>query len=121
MADPRTLTTDRLVMTPHGLADFPDIMQMWSDPAVVPFLGGAPFNEEDSWARLLRYTGTEAVRAALGWGATHFHGRNDRTVAMIHPDNSASVAVAERCGFRHFAVARYKDQPTSLWACHWPS
>ena len=178
MADPRTLTTDRLVMTPHGLADFPDIMQMWSDPAVVPFLGGAPFNEEDSWARLLRYTGcwavmgfgfwavrdrasgaflgdvgflearrtgvdgfdgdpeigwtlniaaqgkgyaTEAVRAALGWGATHFYGRNDRTVAMIHPDNSASVAVAERCGFRHFAVARYKDQPTGLWACRWPS
>jgi len=65
MADPRTLTTDRLVMTPHGLADFPDVMQMWSDPAVVPFLGGAPFNEEDSWARLLRYTGCWAV---MGFG-----------------------------------------------------
>jgi RimJ/RimL family protein N-acetyltransferase len=41
-------------------------------------------------------------------------------VAMIHPDNSASVAVAERCGFRHFAVARYKDQPTGLWEYRWP-
>jgi RimJ/RimL family protein N-acetyltransferase len=59
---------------------------------------------------------TEAVGAALGWGA----GRFRRTVAMISPDNAASVAVAARCGFRHFAVARYKDAPTGLWEHRWP-
>ena len=58
---------------------------------------------------------SEAVRGALVWGAGHFEGRFTRTVAMIHPDNAASVAVAARCGFRHFSVARYKDAPTGLW------
>lgn len=57
----------------------------------------------------------EAVKAALGWGAARFEGQHRRTVAMIHPDNAASVTVAARCGFRHFAVARYKDAPTGLW------
>ncbi|OYU14348.1 MAG: GNAT family N-acetyltransferase [Alphaproteobacteria bacterium PA4] len=59
---------------------------------------------------------TEAVQAALAWGATRFR----RTVAMINPDNSASVAVAQRCGFRHFADGRYKDAPTGLWEFHFP-
>lgn len=54
---------------------------------------------------------TEAVKAALGWGSSRFR----RTVAMIHLDNVASVAVAQRCGFQQFAVACYKDDPTSLW------
>jgi RimJ/RimL family protein N-acetyltransferase len=172
MIDDRIITTDRLVMTPPGRADFPDMVRLWSDPQVVRFLGGTPHSEEDVWARLLRYAGswallgfgfwtvrlrdgggyigdigylegrragvdgfqgdpeigwslhvaaqgkgyaTEAARGALAWGATHFDGRFNRTVAMINPDNAASVAVAARCGFRHFSVARYKDAPTGLW------
>lgn len=172
VTDIRTLTTDRLTMTPHGLADFPELVRLWSDPQVVRFLGGAPHAEEDIWARLLRYAGSwallgfgfwavrttvdgayigdvgflegrrsgvhgfdgdpeigwslhvaaqgkgyasEAVKGALQWGAAHFEGRFNRAVAMIHPDNAASVAVAARCNFRHFAVARYKDAPTGLW------
>jgi len=62
----------------------------------------------------------EAVRAALVWGAAHFGTQHRRTVAMIHPDNAASVTVAARCGFRHYAVARYKDEPTGLWEYCWP-
>lgn len=62
----------------------------------------------------------EAVRAALGWGAKRLAGSHRRTVAMIHPDNAASVTVAARCGFRHYAVARYKDEPTGLWEYRWP-
>jgi RimJ/RimL family protein N-acetyltransferase len=177
MTDTRTITTDRLIMTPHRLSDFPDLVALWSDPQVVRFLGGAPQSEEDIWARLLRYAGSwallgfgfwavrsrddgvylgdfgflegrragvggfdgdpeigwglhvaaqgkgyasEAVRGALGWGDTHFEGRFNRTVAMINPDNAASVAVAARCGFRHFSVARYKDAPTGLWEYRFP-
>lgn len=172
MTTAHTITTDRLVMTPHLLADFPDLVAMWGDPRVVRFLGGAPHSPEDVWARLLRYAGSwallgfgfwavrardggafigdvgflegrrtgveglhgdpeigwslkvaaqgqgfagEAVQAALGWGTREFAGRFRRTVAMISPDNAASVAVAARAGFRHFAVARYKDAPTGLW------
>lgn len=172
MNDDRMISTDRLTMKPHVMADFGDVAAMWADPQVVRFLGGAAFSEEDSWGRLLRYAGswallgygfwavrrrdtggyigdigflegrrtgvegmrgdpeigwsltsaaqgqgfaTEAVLAALAWGGGHFDGRFRRTVAMINPDNAASVAVAARCGFRHFAVARYKDAPTGLW------
>jgi RimJ/RimL family protein N-acetyltransferase len=177
MTDTRTITTDRLTMTPHSLGDFPELVRLWSDPQVVRFLGGAPHAEEDIWARLLRYAGSwallgfgfwavrtsddgayigdvgflegrrsgvngfdgdpeigwslhvaaqgkgyasEAVRGALGWGAVEFDGRFRRTVAMINPDNAASVAVAARCGFRHFSVARYKDAPTGLWEHRFP-
>jgi RimJ/RimL family protein N-acetyltransferase len=168
-----TICTERLTMVPHGLDDFPEMMAMWADPAVVRLLGGIPSNEEDCWARLLRYTGnwallgygfwcvrrrdtgayigdigflqarrtgvagfdgdpeigwsltvaaqgqgfaTEAVGAALGWGA----GRFARAVAMINPENTASEAVASRCGFRHFGVSRYKDAPTGLWDYRFP-
>ena len=168
MADTRSFTTDRLTLNPHRRADFADMAAMWSDAQVVRFLGGSPFSEEESWARLLRYAGSwallgfgfwavrrrdtgdyvgdigyldarrtgvegfcgdpeigwslaitaqgqgfasEAVMGALDWGA----GRFKRTVAMISPENAASVAVAARCGFRHFSVARYKDAPTGLW------
>lgn len=58
---------------------------------------------------------TEAVQAALGWG----RGRFRRCVAMINPDNAASVAVAVRCGFRAFSMARYKDAPIGLWEYRW--
>lgn len=164
----RRMTTARLTMAPHGIADFADFAAMWADPAVVRLLGGVPSNEEDSWARLLRYAGnwglldygfwcvrrrdtgaylgdvgyldakrtgvdgfdgdpeigwslvtaahgqgfaTEAVKAALGWGATRF----GRAVAMINPLNAPSEAVARRCGFELFAESRYKDAPTRLW------
>lgn len=54
---------------------------------------------------------TEAVVAALEWG----EGRFARTVAMINPQNTASEAVARRCGFGWFAAGTYKDAPTGLW------
>ncbi len=72
-ADP-TLTTDRLVMAPHGLADFAELMAMWSEPQVTRFLGGHPASEEDSWARLLRYAGSWAL---LGYGFWAIRRRND--------------------------------------------
>lgn len=58
---------------------------------------------------------SEAVKAAINWGS----GRFQRTVAMINPDNAASVAVAARCGFRHFSWGRYKDAPVGLWEHRW--
>jgi RimJ/RimL family protein N-acetyltransferase len=58
---------------------------------------------------------SEAVAAALGWGA----GRFKRTVAMIHPENAASEAVAVRAGFSRFGDATYKDAPVGLWDYRW--
>lgn len=47
---------------------------------------------------------SEAVAAALVWGAEHF-GAGARVVCVIGTGNDASVRVAERNGFRQFATA----------------
>ena len=38
---------------------------MWADPVVVRYIRPTPFNEEETWARLLRYVGHWAL---LGYG-----------------------------------------------------
>jgi RimJ/RimL family protein N-acetyltransferase len=57
---------------------------------------------------------TEAVRGALAWGAEHF-GPTARTVCMIHPENNASLRVAEKAGYREYARTTYKGDPTILF------
>jgi len=52
-----TLETERLILRGHGVDDFASCAAMWSDPAVVKFIGGQPSTEEQAWARLLRYVG----------------------------------------------------------------
>ena len=56
---------------------------------------------------------TEAVRGALGWGATHLP--SARTVCLISPENLASIRVAEKCGYREFQRTTFKGQPTLLF------
>lgn len=59
---------------------------------------------ELGWALAPRFHGkgyaTEAVRAALAWGDAHFQAA--RTVCLISSDNTASIRVAEKCGYREF-------------------
>jgi RimJ/RimL family protein N-acetyltransferase len=57
---------------------------------------------------------TEAVRAVVEWGERRFG--NVETVCLIHPDNRASIRVAEKCGYRERQVATYHGQPTVLFA-----
>ena len=51
------IETNRLILRSHRLDDFSDCVAMWSDPIVTRFIGGKPFSEEETWARLLRYAG----------------------------------------------------------------
>lgn len=51
------IETERLILRPHGIADFEPVRQLWSDPQVVRFISGTPSTTEESWARLLRYIG----------------------------------------------------------------
>lgn len=56
---------------------------------------------------------TEAVAAALAWAdaqSTHPRLAAGRTVCMIAPDNTASLRVAEKCGFAPAASATYGGQ-----------
>jgi RimJ/RimL family protein N-acetyltransferase len=52
-----TLETERLILRPHRLADFDIYVEMWADPDVVRFIGGQPFDRENSWSRFLRTAG----------------------------------------------------------------
>ncbi|MBF9031012.1 GNAT family N-acetyltransferase [Rhodobacterales bacterium HKCCE3408] len=52
-----TLFTNRLCLRGHRLDDFPDSAAMWADPEVVAYISGKPSSEEQSWSRILRYTG----------------------------------------------------------------
>jgi RimJ/RimL family protein N-acetyltransferase len=169
--DAPVIETERLVLRRHRLADFDACTAMWAEPEVTRHIGGRPFSEEETWARLLRYAGhwtllgfgywaieekdtggfvgelgfadfkrdiepsiqgvpelgwvlasrahgkgyaTEAVRAALAWGETHF--AKARTVCIIHPDNLGSIRVAEKCGYKEFQRTAYKGHATLLFS-----
>jgi RimJ/RimL family protein N-acetyltransferase len=78
-----------------------------------------PLNDtpELGWALVSRAHGkgyaTEGVRAALPWGDQHFG--KQRTVCIIHPDNAASIRVAEKCGYRELRRATYKGHEAILF------
>jgi RimJ/RimL family protein N-acetyltransferase len=61
------LTTDRLVLRPHTLDDFPALAALWSNPDVVRHISGTPATTEDAWARLLRYAGHWALKGFGFW------------------------------------------------------
>ncbi len=55
---------------------------------------------------------TEAVKASLAWAASHF--ATPRRVCLIDVGNTASLRVAEKCGYRERAHTTYKGSPTIL-------
>jgi RimJ/RimL family protein N-acetyltransferase len=52
-----TLETERLLLRPHRLSDFESYVEMWADPDVVRFIGGQPYDRENTWSRFLRTAG----------------------------------------------------------------
>lgn len=79
-----------------------------------PPFDGAP---EIGWALVPSAHGkglaTEAIREVGAWGDRHFGGA--RTVCMISPENTPSVRVAEKAGYREYARTTYKGAPTVLY------
>jgi RimJ/RimL family protein N-acetyltransferase len=57
---------------------------------------------------------TEAVRAATSWGDENLRGT--RTWCLIRPEASASIRVAEKCGYQELERTSYHDQPIVLFA-----
>ena len=55
---------------------------------------------------------SEAVEAALAWGAGHFG--PVRTVCIIHPDNQPSLRLADKFGYREYARTTYHSEPIVL-------
>jgi RimJ/RimL family protein N-acetyltransferase len=61
---------------------------------------------------------TEAVRAALAWGDSHVVA--NRAFCIIHPDHSASIRVAQKCGFAESSRPCYQTEPTILFTRNKP-
>jgi RimJ/RimL family protein N-acetyltransferase len=89
-----------------GFADFKRVIEPSLDG--VPEIGWALA----SWAHGQGFA-TEAVRAAIDWGDTHFG--PIRTACIINPDNGPSIRIAEKCGYREFRRTAYKDNPTIMF------
>ena len=64
------------------------------------------------WAHGMGYA-TEAVTAAAAWGDAHLGA--DRTCCLISPDNTPSIRLADRVGFRETARTDYKGEPTIVY------
>ncbi len=56
---------------------------------------------------------TEAARAALHWAGTHLSSR--AAMCLIHPENVASIRVAEKCGFARYCQTTYKNEATFIF------
>lgn len=54
----------------------------------------------------------EAMSAAIAWGEKHF-GRRD-FVCLIAPENAPSLRLAEKLGYREYARAPYRGEPSIL-------
>ena len=62
-----SITTPRLTLRAHTLADFDDYCAMWGDPAVTRYIGGKPFTREECWTRFLRQSGHWALKGFGYW------------------------------------------------------
>ncbi|AYG58708.1 N-acetyltransferase [Rhizobium jaguaris] len=56
---------------------------------------------------------TEAVSAAIAWADEKFSGR--RMTCIIDPENTSSLRVAEKVGFRRIGEVMYKDKPNVMF------
>lgn len=57
MNDVPIIETGRLRLRAHRRDDYEADCAMWSDPAVVRFIGGTPSTRQQTWSRLLTYMG----------------------------------------------------------------
>ena len=51
------LETERLLLRPHQVSDFPAYLDMWTDPDVLRFTIREPRSEQDAWMTLKRVMG----------------------------------------------------------------
>lgn len=65
MSDMPVLETERLILRAHRLDDFPAFAAMWAEPLTVRYISGKPSTENQSWMRLLTFSGLWPL---LGFG-----------------------------------------------------
>jgi RimJ/RimL family protein N-acetyltransferase len=66
MSGPVIIETERLILRPHGIDDFADVVSLWNEPIVSRYTSGdISETPEQCWHRLLRYRGLWSL---LGFG-----------------------------------------------------
>jgi len=95
-----------------GVADFKRDM-IWPD-SVAEGEGA----REVGWALSPEFHGkgiaTEAMQAAVAWADRRFPAM--RTICIIDPINTPSMAVAARCGYGEIGTAHYKEKDLRVFA-----
>ena len=56
---------------------------------------------------------TEAVTAAIAWADEHLP--EPRTVCLINPENTASLRIAEKCGYHNFSHTELASSKVMLF------
>ena len=81
---------------------------------ISPSIAGIP---EIGWVLSPKMHGrgyaTEGVRGAVAWAETHLG--SQPTTCLIHPENAASIRVAEKCGYREWQRTQYKEHEVILF------
>jgi RimJ/RimL family protein N-acetyltransferase len=111
---------DRNSQTFVGEVGFLDL-QREMDP---PLSDGLGTRIEVGWVLSPSHQGkgyaTEAVQAALAWGRAHFskHLQTTAFTCIIDPENTASLRVAERCGFQESHRALYRGSTVIVFTAN---
>ncbi|GAC1407341.1 MAG: GNAT family N-acetyltransferase [Candidatus Velthaea sp.] len=103
MHDIPVLTTERLRLRGHTVADYAASSKMWADPEVTRYIGGKPSSASQTWQRVLGYAGHWALMNFGYWVV----------------EESASSRFAGEVGFADFKRdidASMREVPELGWA-----
>lgn len=107
------LAENRADGTLIGEVGFADFMRQ-----IEPDISGAP---ESGWIIAEHAWGqgyaTEAMQGALSWLDESGH---TRSTCIINPDNATSIKVAEKLGYREFALSDFKEAPIIVFERYSP-
>jgi RimJ/RimL family protein N-acetyltransferase len=74
------LESARLILRLHTEADLDECQAMWSDPAVLRYIGGTPLSREDTWNKMLRFAGLWSL---VGYGYLAVRHKDGRYVGNV--------------------------------------
>ena len=130
MVEIPTLETSRLRLRAYRIEEFELYAAMWSEPAVVRYIGGSPMSREAAWIRFLRQIGLwhylgfgffaiedKATGAFIGEGGFHeLHRALSPTIEGTMEAGWGLVGEMQGRGLAEEAM-----RAASVWADqHWP-
>jgi len=130
-----TIETERLILRKAHAGDVDAVCALWADPAVTRYISGNPLARRQAWMGMLHILGHWELYGYGGWhveekssgafvgqvGFQQFVRDIDanidapHTVAIVHPQNAASLRVANGRGYREIDRTMYATNPVVLF------